>query len=959
MFRITAQQITTRLYTAKDGLASTYTYAACQDKHGYLWVGTPEGLSRFDGKNFTNYGLADGLPDSRTLRSFMDSHGRYWVATPKGMAEFRGGKFINYPLSDSRKITWVFSFIETKKGELWSATSDGVYKFEGNKWVKIDLCLGYKDHPCRDIIETSEGLYINYGNLLVLEKPGGDCQIIGPYNKTGYHYNYLSVVSGRLLISTTDGLCEIIDRQLVKLPGKAGKLKNTFMYYLDSKKRLWVGAEDLGIQCMLPGDTMNSIVVYKPQILVQHITEDKEGNIWVCTGQGLLRISDVCFQTFTLPAPTTKETLFNVFQPPSGPLLLNSGSLTLQSFEKGLLTGKILKIRGKTLPRNNELIIDRYAFDNRSRYWYIIRGLLLLMQDGTDLYEQGRGLAHLGNEVFDVLFSESRKKIFVAVGTQKYPCQFNDTGYSLMPVVNNAEVKGNIIRLHECANGTMLFSTDSGLVYSINAKNNCKVQLKEFDMKGLVRNFYNDPSGDVWMLYGGRGLRRYTWQQDSLVFRESLTKANGLSSDNVSSLCFDGRNNLWVCTNSNVAVFSNPTHQITSFFDGVDLKIGDAYGARITKDNDNNIWLFSPSNLVCFYPDKISDKPPQPFIQIENLKLNFRETNWRDYADSLVDIFQLPYKPQLSHSDNTLGIYFKGISSSGTDGIKYSYLLEGLNESWSTPSANDFVSFVGLPPAKYIFKVKAQLRNTKWSEPAVFSFVIKKAFWQTWWFYTLSALVLIAAVYVLFRYRLQQKIKLFEMRNRISQDLHDDIGASISGINLLSQMAAEKLQSNKTAEASEYLLKVKNYTQDVIEKLSDMVWVFNPQNDSIDKLLQRLNSFAVSIALSKNIKMHFETDKESEELNLSIQERKAIYLVSKEAINNSFKYAECSNIYYSLFTKGANLQLKIQDDGQGFVPSQKNGGNGLKNMQARADEIGARLNIKSQAGGGTTITLEF
>ena len=95
------------------------------------------------------------------------------------------------------------------------------------------------------------------------------------------------------------------------------------------------------------------------------------------------------------------------------------------------------------------------------------------------------------------------------------------------------------------------------------------------------------------------------------------------------------------------------------------------------------------------------------------------------------------------------------------------------------------------------------------------------------------------------------------MRNRISQDLHDEIGASMSGINLLSQMAAEKLQKNKPEEASAYLFKVKNYTQDVIEKLSDMVWIFNPQNDSIEKLLQRLKSFAIPIALSKNIQDSF------------------------------------------------------------------------------------------------------
>jgi len=235
---------------------------------------------------------------------------------------------------------------------------------------------------------------------------------------------------------------------------------------------------------------------------------------------------------------------------------------------------------------------------------------------------------------------------------------------------------------------------------------------------------------------------------------------------------------------------------------------------------------------------------------------------------------------------------------------------------------------------------------------------IRPAFWNTWWFYILIGMVLTTGIYMLFRYRLQQKINLLEMRNRISQDLHDEIGGSISGINVLSQMALEKLQTNDLEEASAYLFQVKNYTQDVIEKLGDMVWIFNPQNDSIEKLLQRLNYFAISIATSKNIKIHFEKDKESETINLTLRERKAVYLISKEALNNIFKYAACSNVYYCLHSNGFKWRLIIKDDGKGFIPIENKNGNGLRNMEKRADEIGAKFSIQSQCGGGTTITVE-
>jgi signal transduction histidine kinase len=290
----------------------------------------------------------------------------------------------------------------------------------------------------------------------------------------------------------------------------------------------------------------------------------------------------------------------------------------------------------------------------------------------------------------------------------------------------------------------------------------------------------------------------------------------------------------------------------------------------------------------------------------------------------------------------------------------FEYKLHGYDKDWINANKNFEAVYQNLSPGKYIFYARVREKGgIVVSEMQGYSFRIIPSFRQTWWFYFLIGIVLATAIYTFFRYRLNQKIKILEMRNRFSQDLHDEIGASMSGINLLSQIAADKLQHNKPDEASEYLSKVKNYSQDVIEKLSDMVWVFNPQNDSIEKLMQRLNAFSISVALSKNIKVHFVTDKASETANLTIRQRKAIYLISKEAINNAFKSSACNNLYYHLTANGSKWQLRIQDDGKGFTPAENTGGNGLRNMQARADEIGAKFSIQSQSGAGTTILLEL
>ena len=957
-----------RVYTAKDGLPSTYVYGASEDKLGYLWIGTPDGLSRFDGQNFINYGVAEGLPDPRTAGMMVESTGRYWAVTARGMVEFKANKFINYPLSDQQKLRGFVQLFQTKEGHLWSLTPSGLYQFNINKWDKIQLNTGYQNRSYRSLLETTDGLYINYGNLLLLKTPQGFIKIIGPPKNPGYYYNNLSFSDGRIFLSTLDGMYQIKNQVMIKLPGILGKLKGIYVYYHDSKNRFWIGRSKIGIQMLPANDSTHLVTIYPGPVnfLPQTITEDNKGNIWVGSGNGLIKISEKNFKIFETENFLGNTVIRNVMQFPRERLLLNNGTLTLKSFENNVFNDRQLILKSKTALPNNEMIIDNYAFDNKGRYWYYLRGFSLAMQQGNNVYELSREISSLGDEVFDVMFDFLRKKIIIAVRTQPFPCQYNDTTFTLFSISNKIEIKGSIRLLHQCVNGTILFSTDQGFIYSIDKNNFCSLQLHEFNEQGNVSKFYNDPSGDTWIIYTGRGVRRYSWQKGSLIFEGQIDKTNGLSSDNTTSLCFDNNKNLWVSTNSDVSVFTKTinsakqqTYKLLSYYDTQDLQIQDSYGFKLLKDKKGNIWLFSAGNLICFYPDKLNYKPAIPYVQIENVELNLRQTNWADYDDSLSGIFQLPVNPGLSHKNNTLGFYFKGISSSGTDGIRYSYQLEGLNDQWSTTTTNDFVSFVKLPPGKYVFKVKAQLRNTEWSTPAFFPFEIKKAFWQTWLFFILAGLVLSAGIYILFRYRLLQKIKLLEMRNSFTQDLHDEIGSSVSGINLLSQMASEKLNDNKPAEAAEYLFKVKNYTQEVIEKLSDMVWVFNPQNDSIEKLLQRLKSFTLSIASSKNIEVHFATDKEREIVNLSIRQRKAIYLISKEAINNCFKYAECSSIYYTLYSIGSKWQLQIRDDGKGFIPTENNKGNGLKNMYARAAEINAKFSIQSQPRMGTIIIMDF
>jgi hypothetical protein len=181
------------------------------------------------------------------------------------------------------------------------------------------------------------------------------------------------------------------------------------------------------------------------------MSEDNQEIFGYLQVMDLVKIYERGFKIFDLSSVTGNAILRNVLQPPAGPLLINNGSLTLKTFDSGIFSNLKLHAKDLNVLPNNEFIIDNYAFDDKGRFWYYLRGFALAMQDDNNVYKQTKQLAHLGDEAFDVLWDSYRKKIIVAVRTQKFPCQFNDTSYSVLPVVNNLEAKGEFIRrLHQC-----------------------------------------------------------------------------------------------------------------------------------------------------------------------------------------------------------------------------------------------------------------------------------------------------------------------------------------------------------------------------------------------------------------------------------------------------------------------------------------------------------------------------
>ncbi len=284
----------------------------------------------------------------------------------------------------------------------------------------------------------------------------------------------------------------------------------------------------------------------------------------------------------------------------------------------------------------------------------------------------------------------------------------------------------------------------------------------------------------------------------------------------------------------------------------------------------------------------------------------------------------------------------------------YEYALyKGGDTNWNKISGKPELSFSDLSADKYQLLLRAYNTYGDHSESAsAIRIIILPPYWQTWWFRSLGILVIALIFFGVYRYRLQQLKRLQVIRNNIASDLHDDIGSTLNSISIYSEVA--KQQAGKEIPA---LDQIGLNSRKIIESMSDIVWTINPENDSFEKIIIRMRSFAYQLLKAKKVEYTFEVDEKLNSIALPMQVRKNFYLVFKEAITNVVKYSEASRVSIDLFEKNKIIMLRIRDNGKGIPVNAQTLGNGLMNMTRRAKEINAELNIISANSGGTEIEL--
>lgn len=765
-----SQDFTLQRYSVKDGLPGTQIHHLYQDSYGFLWIGSTSGLSRFDGKNFKNYGQGQGLDNLFVLAIYEDKQQRLWIGTTDKIFQLKGNHLIKYPVENDEKFGWLSHYVEVNN-QLLAVTDSGTFYLEDSIWKRISFFAGQEKRVCRQIFTTTEGLYFNYGNEIIFQSKDGKYKSLAqsPDKNDKTYFNHFTKVNNRIFLSSENRLYEVTSKTLLLLIDNI-PTKGYFSYSVDKNYNCWVGIENKGIFFyQLKEKEYKSVfhLPFTPWILP---FVDRENTVWWGSYEGLLRLIPKLFENvLNVKTDTAISQINNVVS-------LNENELLLAVTDKGFFRYKNRKFIAIPKPssyKNNQQYyrerIDGYAKDGEKNTWIFTRFRHLFLWNGVELLDKTHLLRLTSGEYFYTMavnpithqpFICGDSTLLVLEG-EKFVRFTDKDGHSIQKAQNIIFISNGTGIVNNSEGYTYLITPDKKIIEGPAILHNSENKI----ITSHNTRFFAGGDNSFWVANAGKGLMYYQLNnKNEVTATQKITIADGLPDDIVQQVITDEQGRKWVITNSGLAILyqnnkkGNPDWDVFNVSKAQGFTAEEWSSANFAKDNSGTLWFASTDNLLKIKTSQLVIEKKTPQAVIEEVLLNMKETNWPQYSDAVYSYLQIPINLQLKHTQNSLGIRFKGIALESASHLEYSYQLEPVDTGWSNPSTDNFVSLVRLSPGSYTLYVRVRGKGTAWSKPAQFSFTITPPFWLTWWF-RLSLLLLVSLAIFYFLYSRIKKIK--------------------------------------------------------------------------------------------------------------------------------------------------------------------------------------------------------
>ncbi len=1002
-----AQLLPIRTYTTREGLNTSSISALLRDSRGVLWVGTYNGVNWYDGVHFLQPEMHTRNGQIYVTNFLEDRQNNIWVTSwYSGLYRYRNGRFVNY-LIDSVHIesqsNSCFELLQLDSTHFLVSTDHNVWQFRApasdeaasdeaaptftlfdptnhdlDRQVNAlaitaakDILIGYQKGIA---LYRHQGAGWSYAGMLWGDTSVGSIAIRGDQCWIGsanglYYYPHLSEVIGHALANR-------LAPDHLGPAGASGSTASIFpppmaVYphaevdhlFIAKDNHVWftTGAGASRLSGDPPNEQIQSYTTGNglPSDIVTAVLADQEGITWLGSDDGLARLNKDYYHFYPLHEQLPAKTL----DAPSATIIsLNTdrnGILWMGSYNG------LFRMQGAATPEITRLDKKNVGFafsllrDSSQDLWVCSDAGILRIKDNRPLLQ-------------DPL-----------------------TAYCGCVAVDFTLWFG-------CRNGRILHGDKNGLREVSNPE-----LLDE-----RITAIYSDRNGFLWVGYGLVGLKKFRPAVTGLQLVKEYTVRTNYTNMKIRSLGDDGHGHLLVGTRTNglyildlggaaERVSSAAQTTGTSAPDSPLLHISTSQGLsgnwiKATAAGSREVFLATNNGLdrldlsdirapriraIPFHNEQVPREINAISLQSDTIWLGMakgvlqyiprrQEKNevpppayfMKVTIDGRTDSSFHPFTaqaslPDLSHRQNSIAFDFAGLSFRDEENVRYRYQMGGLDKDWSPVTDRRYVNYSNLSPGDYVFRVLAGNNDGVWStSPATIRFHIDTPFWLTGWFITLCVVSFAALLYVFYRYRLQQALQIERLRTKISTDLHDDIGSTLSSISIMSDMI---LQENKGGAPDMMAREIKDNSLLLMDKMDDIVWSINPRNDALENMMARIQRFASQLFEAKGIDYEIEIGNNIRRLRLPMEYRQNVYLIMKEAINNLVKYADADKVIIKAGSVDHDLLVEINDNGKGFAFPDNNSGNGIANMKSRAALMKATLQIQSEPGKGTTVILSL
>jgi signal transduction histidine kinase len=469
---------------------------------------------------------------------------------------------------------------------------------------------------------------------------------------------------------------------------------------------------------------------------------------------------------------------------------------------------------------------------------------------------------------------------------------------------------------------------------------------------GFVDDLHFDRAGRMWIAYNG-GLKRIDDTRAAVPQFVTYTKDHGLPSNAITSLAEDHYGRIYLGMNSRITRldprFPPKSARLKHYTAADGVLNGNA--RAMLRDRDGAIWTAGVNGVARLIPEPPESEPPAP-VRIVGLKAGGTSQRLSEFGETHAKGFSFPDKGGSVEIEFASLSYIPGLDHS------YSYMLEGSGAGWSRPSPGNRVVLAALAPGSYKFMVKAVSHDSDAeSEPAILDFTIAAPMYRRAWFLALLALSAAFGIIVFYRNRWKRAVELERIRMQIATDLHDELGAGLSQVAMISEVA---LLATKETEKSRALTRVAKLSRELLDSAGDLVWAIRPRRDRVNDLAQRMREFATETLSLLNIRFEFNIASSAVNLTLDPEQRRQVFAVFKESINNVVRHSGCSRVRVDLSRDDGTLVLATTDDGKGIVANgdpELAGHHGIPGMKWRAQMLGGAIEMDSPSGNGLRVTL--